>query len=143
MTDINNCILCEKNSKNIIYQNDVYHILLVEDKYYPGYVQLVINDHIKELTDVNHAIAHQIFDAILKLERMIRDVFSPDKLNIASLGNMVPHLHFHIIPRFKSDRHFPNPIWGQVTHNEYTPLPNITNKNTQLIHQIKLIFQEK
>ena len=38
----------------------------------------------------------------------------PDKINLASFGNMVPHLHWHVIPRFKDDMHFPNPIWGQV-----------------------------
>ena len=47
--------------------------------------------------------------------------FKPDKVNIASFGNMVPHLHWHIIPRFEVDRHYPNPIWGEVTHPEYLP----------------------
>ncbi len=143
MTYFNNCILCNKNTKNIIYQHEMYHILLVEDKYYPGYIQLVINDHIKELTDLNHAKAHEVFDVLLTLEQIIRDIFNPDKVNIAIFGNIVPHLHFHIMPRFKSDRHFPNPIWGQVTNNEYMPLQDIINKNIQLVHQIELMFQEK
>ena len=45
-------------------------------------------------------------------EAALRKVMAPDKVNLASLGNVVPHLHWHVIPRFADDPHFPNPVWG-------------------------------
>ena len=49
---------------------------------------------------------------VFELEAGLRDWLRPHKVNLASLGNLVPHLHWHVIPRFRDDPHFPNPIWG-------------------------------
>ena len=46
------------------------------------------------------------------MEEAQQSVLAPDKINLASLGNMVPHLHWHVIPRWRGDRHFPDPIWA-------------------------------
>jgi diadenosine tetraphosphate (Ap4A) HIT family hydrolase len=43
---------------------------------------------------------------------VLRDALAPTKINLAALGNMVPHLHWHVIARFDWDSHFPQPIWG-------------------------------
>jgi diadenosine tetraphosphate (Ap4A) HIT family hydrolase len=50
-------------------------------------------------------------------------VMHPDKINLASLGNMTPHLHWHVIPRFKQDKHFPQPIWGVPQREGNSTLP--------------------
>ena len=49
---------------------------------------------------------------VFELEAGLRELLQPDKINLASLGNAVPHLHWHVIPRFRGDPHFPSPIWG-------------------------------
>ena len=115
------CIFCKQGNEHVLYNCDLYRIIVVEDKYYPGYMQIVANKHIKELSDLGRFEAVDIFRAIWQLETRMRDIFKPDKVNIASFGNMVPHLHWHIIPRFEVDRHYPNSIWGEVTHPEYLP----------------------
>ena len=46
-------------------------------------------------------------------ETAVRRAMHPDKINLASFGNMVPHLHWHVIPRFRGDRHFPRPVWAE------------------------------
>jgi diadenosine tetraphosphate (Ap4A) HIT family hydrolase len=51
--------------------------------------------------------------AVFAVEAALRAVLAPHKINVASLGNMVPHVHWHVIPRFADDAHFPNPIWGE------------------------------
>jgi diadenosine tetraphosphate (Ap4A) HIT family hydrolase len=51
-------------------------------------------------------------DVVLATEHALRELMRPDKVNLASFGNMVPHLHWHVIPRFRDDRHFPEPTWG-------------------------------
>ncbi len=50
---------------------------------------------------------------VLVLEAILREQLKPHKINLASLGNMTPHLHWHVIPRFEADPHFPLPVWGQ------------------------------
>ncbi|MBU1268166.1 MAG: HIT domain-containing protein, partial [Gammaproteobacteria bacterium] len=51
-------------------------------------------------------------DAVVVLEQFVLRVFKADKANIATLGNVVPHLHWHVIPRFTDDKHFPAPVWA-------------------------------
>jgi diadenosine tetraphosphate (Ap4A) HIT family hydrolase len=53
-----------------------------------------------------------MLDWVLRTEKAIRHVMQPDKINLASLGNVVPHLHWHVIPRWRDDRHFPAPVWA-------------------------------
>lgn len=64
------------------------------------------------MSDLSPEDQQGLMQVVLAVERVLRDLLSPDKINLASFGNMVPHLHWHIIPRWKDDRHFPEPIWG-------------------------------
>ena len=132
------CIFCKQENERVLYTCDLYRIIMVDDKYYPGYVQVVTNKHIKELSDLGRFEAVDIFRAIWQLEKRIREVFNPDKVNIASLGNMVPHLHWHIIPRFEADKHFPNPIWGEITNLDYLP----STKLNDLHHNFTLLMSK-
>ena len=61
------------------------------------------------------------------VEQAIRELFKPDKINLASFGNMVPHVHWHIIPRWQDDRHFPEPIWGKVHNDSTNPRPAVSD----------------
>jgi diadenosine tetraphosphate (Ap4A) HIT family hydrolase len=53
-------------------------------------------------------------DVLWQVEHVVREVMQPEKMNLASFGNVVPHLHWHVIPRYIDDAHFPQPVWGQV-----------------------------
>ena len=129
---MNSCVICNDRFEIIIHTNLVCRVILVDDKYYPGYLQVVLNKHIKELTDLTPSDSKIVFDTIWQTELQLRKIFNPDKINIASLGNMVPHLHWHIIPRFKNDRHFPNSIWGDITNEQYIPSPELTRKQLNI-----------
>lgn len=107
------CELCtEVGGELIIHTND-YRVVLVDNPYYPGYCRVIYHHHIKEMTDLSVEKRMNLMHMVWQVEVAIRDVLSPDKINLASLGNQVPHLHWHIVPRFKNDPHFPNPIWGE------------------------------
>ena len=130
------CVFCEhssRGSEKVILSNDVCRVILVADKYYPGYIQIISNSHVKELTDLSSDNALIVFNTILHMEKTIRKIFNPDKVNIASLGNVVPHLHWHIIPRYFNDRHFPNPVWGEILNPEYLPDSHLHRCMTTLI----------
>ena len=69
--------------------------------------------HVAEMSDLCDAERAELLDVVLAVERAQRDVLAPDKINWASFGNMVPHMHWHVIPRWRDDRHFPEPVWGK------------------------------
>lgn len=126
------CYFCLNAGGQILYHCDLYRIILVADEDYPGYLRIITNDHIKELSDLSNSNSIKLYEAVIHCEQIIRQIFNPDKVNIASLGNVTPHLHWHIIPRFKDDRHFPNPIWGAVVNPNTTAVID-ANKLSQLI----------
>jgi diadenosine tetraphosphate (Ap4A) HIT family hydrolase len=64
------------------------------------------------MTDLTPDERQQLMRIVLEVESVLRDALAPDKVNLASLGNMVPHVHWHVIPRFRDDRHYPAPIWA-------------------------------
>ena len=131
-----NCLLCSDVDGELIYKNHLFRIVLAREVDYPGYIRVIVNDHVKELTDLPTEKSWQLFLAVLEVERLIKHCMMPYKINIASLGNVVPHLHWHIIPRYKDDRHFPNPIWGEVTNPEYKPPEELLKNESNLVAMI-------
>jgi diadenosine tetraphosphate (Ap4A) HIT family hydrolase len=106
------CELCDSDGGKVICKNDFLRVVLVEDADYPGFCRVICNDHIKEMTDLEIPQRSQLMMTVCQVEQAIREVMQPDKINLASLGNMTPHLHWHVIPRYRDDKHFPLPIWG-------------------------------
>ena len=110
------CELCEPlNSPGILtlvasHQWRVVRVLDQPD--YPAFWRVIWRDHISELTDLVPDQRSHLMQTVCKVEQVIRSVLQPHKINLASLGNVVPHLHWHIIARWPFDAHFPQPIWG-------------------------------
>ena len=116
---IRDCILCHSEGGELIWRCAPYRLVLVNDfSAYPGYCRLIYNQHITEMSDLAQPIAAQLMNAVLAVEKTLRAVLHPDKINLASLGNQVPHLHWHIIPRWQDDPHFPDPIWATPQRSE-------------------------
>ena len=107
------CELCKATGETLLWHGQHCRVILVEDKDYPGFCRVVWNDHVKEMTDLSFSMRTEIINIVLAVEETVREVMHPDKINLASLGNMTPHLHWHIIPRYADDKHFPNPVWGE------------------------------
>jgi diadenosine tetraphosphate (Ap4A) HIT family hydrolase len=134
------CPLCNPQNEKLIFKNDLFRIVLVGDEAYPGFVRLILNSHIKEMSDLSDTDTNSVFTALIFIEKRIRQLFNPDKINLASLGNVVPHLHWHVIPRFIHDRHFPNPIWGSETNLDYSPTPELLKLQDKLFTLLKQEF---
>ena len=105
------CQLCLQ-SVMPIYADDKLAVILVDDAAYPGFCRVIWNEHVKEMSDLAPADRMKLNDAVWHVELALRDIMAPGKINVASLGNMVPHLHWHVIPRFADDSHFPQPVWA-------------------------------
>lgn len=108
-----NCELCEHQG-DVIISTAQWRVVLIDDPHYPGYCRVIWNTHVKEMSDLAADERTLLMNVVWRVESTIRAVMQPHKMNLASLGNVVPHLHWHVIPRFTDDIHFPNPIWGQV-----------------------------
>ncbi|MFA5081982.1 MAG: HIT family protein [Hydrogenophilaceae bacterium] len=106
------CPLCDTAGQDILWRDDFCRVILVGDPDYPGFCRVILNAHVKEMTDLPPASRQRMMIAVLKVEDALREVLNPDKINLASLGNLVPHLHWHVIPRFAGDRHFPDAVWA-------------------------------
>ena len=108
----NNCALCSNQKYPIIWSNNLIRVLLINDHNYPGYCRVDLISHVKEMTDLDEDIRNMIMEVVFMVEKFIREYLKPDKINLASLGNITPHLHWHIIPRNFDDSHFPESIWS-------------------------------
>jgi diadenosine tetraphosphate (Ap4A) HIT family hydrolase len=108
------CELCEVDGGELIVKTAQLRVVLIDDANYPGFCRVIWNTHVKEMTDLAISDRSSLMQAVCKLEQAVRDVMQPHKINLASLGNMVPHLHWHVIPRYLDDAHFPNPIWAST-----------------------------
>ena len=106
------CPLCDTPGGKTLWQDSVCRVILADEPDYPGFLRVILNAHVKEMTDLAAADQQALMGAVLATEAALREVMAPDKINLASLGNVVPHLHWHVIPRFADDPHFPNPVWG-------------------------------
>ncbi len=112
---MDHCELCAQPGGELLWRGRLCRVVLVggaEGEAYPGFCRVVWNEHRAELSDLVLADSLHLMQVVLGVECAIRDVLQPDKVNLASLGNVVPHLHWHVIPRWKNDCNFPRPIWG-------------------------------
>lgn len=111
------CDLCDNVGGELLWNSALCRIVLVNDPDYPGFCRIVLNRHVREMTDLEAGERSLLLRVLMAVESAVREVMHPDKINLASLGNMTPHVHWHVIPRFENDRHFPNPIWGEAKRN--------------------------
>jgi len=110
----NACVFCDSVGGELLWQNDLCRIVLVDDPNYVGFCRVILNNHIKEMTDLSEADRLSIMQITFTVEQVLRDILQPTKINLASLGNKTPHIHWHIIPRFENDVNFPESIWSKV-----------------------------
>jgi diadenosine tetraphosphate (Ap4A) HIT family hydrolase len=106
------CELCSGLGGKLLWQDKSCRVVLVEDVDYPGFCRVITNQHVREMTDLPAPDRHHLMEIVFAVESSIRDVLAPTKINLASLGNLTPHLHWHVIPRYSLDKNFPQPIWS-------------------------------
>ncbi|MBS1141501.1 MAG: Histidine triad protein [Proteobacteria bacterium] len=122
------CELCSNPGGVVLWQSAQCRVIRVDDPFYPGFCRVIWNEHVREMTDLEPAERDVLMRIVYAVEIVVRQLFSPDKINLASFGNVVPHIHWHIIPRWGDDRHFPEPVWGAVRRDGVTQRPVVSNE---------------
>jgi len=108
------CELCTGPGGDLLWDDAACRVVRVVDPVaapFPGFCRVIWNRHVAEMSELRVADARHFMDVVFATERALRRIMQPDKINLASLGNVVPHLHWHVIPRWRDDSHFPAPIW--------------------------------
>jgi diadenosine tetraphosphate (Ap4A) HIT family hydrolase len=106
------CPLCHDDGGSLVLRTDLLRVVLVDEPEYPGYCRVILAEHVREMTDLDAPRIARLMGVVLAVEDAQRAVLAPLKINLASFGNMTPHLHWHVIPRWADDAHFPQPVWG-------------------------------
>ena len=116
-----NCPLCAEVGGVLVFTGVRWRVIRAEDAAFPAFYRLVWREHVAEFSDLAGAERHECIDAVTAIETVLREQLAPTKINLATLGNVVPHLHWHVIARFDWDSHFPNPVWGAVRREPTVP----------------------
>lgn len=104
------CELCSADGGVVLWRDDFCRVVRPSVEGYPGFVRVIVNRHVKEMTDL--AERARLMQVVFACESALRKLYTPEKVNLASLGNAVPHLHWHVIARFADDAHFPDAFWA-------------------------------
>ena len=116
------CELCRAAGGVLVFQSAHWRVIRAEDAAFPAFYRVVWRAHVAEWSDLSPPDQAALMGAVGAVERVLRDALAPTKINLASLGNVVPHLHWHVIARFDWDSHFPAPVWASPAR-EVVPAP--------------------
>ena len=105
------CVFCDEEGGQRLWQDARCRVVLTDEPF-PGFCRVIWNSHVREMTDLAAPNRAHLMHVVYAVESALRARLTPAKMNLASLGNQTPHLHWHLIPRFADDSHFPNPVWG-------------------------------
>lgn len=108
------CALCAQDGGSLVWRSDKLRVVQVEEDGFPGTYRVIWNAHVAEFSELSAEERAECMDAVVCVERALIEHLEPTKVNLAALGNQVPHLHWHVIARFEWDTHFPNPVWGEA-----------------------------
>lgn len=120
---IGRCVLCDETGGVIMWSNTLARVVNVNDEDHPGFCRVILQWHVREMTDMTDSERGEFMRIVFAVEHVQRKLLSPEKINLACFGNKVAHVHWHVIPRFRSDPHYPNPVWGSRTAGTVRPLP--------------------
>ena len=127
------CLLCETPGGLLVFKNEQFRVIQAVEADFPAFYRVVWNTHVAEFSDLSVEERKVCLNAVVAVEEVLREQLNPTKINLAALGNVVPHLHWHVIARFDWDSHFPGSVWA-------TPQRVVdSQKLTQLARQCEQI----
>lgn len=112
MSKLAGCPLCEAPGGRVVAQTPRWRVVHAEEAGFPAFYRLVWEEHVREFSELSPADRAACMEAVVAIEQVLLRELQPTKVNVATLGNVVPHLHWHVIARFDWDSHFPGPVWA-------------------------------
>jgi diadenosine tetraphosphate (Ap4A) HIT family hydrolase len=107
------CTKWQDDAELRIAELDRCRVLLNRDQFFPGYCFVFTRDHVTELFHLSPPDRDAVMAEVSAVAAALHRAFSPAKINYELLGNMVPHMHWHVVPRQTTDPLWPRPIWSE------------------------------
>lgn len=108
------CPLCDATGGRLVFLGARLRVIHAVEAGFPAFYRVVWTDHVAEWSDLAPIDRALCMEAVAVVEQCLRDALAPVKINLAALGNMVPHLHWHVVARFEWDSRFPSPVWAEA-----------------------------
>ena len=112
MSRVAGCPLCDAPGGRVVATTEAWRLVHAEEPGFPAFYRLVRQDHVREFSQLAPAQRQACMELLAGIEEAMLRHLQPAKMNVASLGNAVPHLHWHVIARFDWDSHFPGAVWA-------------------------------
>jgi diadenosine tetraphosphate (Ap4A) HIT family hydrolase len=116
------CPLCEEAGGLLLWSDADWRLIRVADADFPAFYRVICRRHVAEFSALDAGQRRRCMDLVAAVEQVLVQRLRPTKVNLAALGNMVPHLHWHVIARFDWDSRFPHPVWS-AKQREVDPPP--------------------
>ena len=95
---------------------------------------LVLRRHVAELYDLPAPERATLMEEVSRVAQALARVFRPVKMNYELLGNLVPHVHWHLVPRLATDPALRSPIWT-VEHQAAPLAPAVARERIDSIRR--------
>lgn len=132
MTDCPMCRRWDADSDLRIIELPHSYVILNRDQFFPGYTLLFTKNHATELFHLDRDVRTALMEELTLVAGALYTIYTPDKINYELLGNMVPHIHWHIVPRFASEPLWPRPIWAEP-HDDLLLSPDEYRQRIEII----------
>ena len=109
---LDGCPLCDADGGLLVFKNQKLRVIQALEAGFPAFYRVVWNAHVAEFSSLSLDDRNTCMNAVVAVEQVLREHLKPTKINLAALGNAVPHLHWHVIARFNWDSHFPASVWA-------------------------------
>ncbi|MBA2672067.1 HIT family protein [Ramlibacter sp.] len=106
------CPLCDADGGTLVVRTPRWRLIRADEEGFPAFYRVVWNAHVAEFSQLGAAERAECMEAVAEVEGALLRQLQPAKVNLAALGNMVPHLHWHVIARFGWDSRYPSPVWA-------------------------------
>ena len=120
---------------SLIYENENIKIEIEESEI--PWLKIFTQFPYKEMSEVPSPIKFEIYDLLNMIEKEMIAYYKPKKINIASFGNYMPHVHWHIMARFEEDSYYPEPMWGDKKRESHLNLADFDTFIEKLVEKIK------
>ncbi|CAH2030239.1 HIT family protein [Trichlorobacter ammonificans] len=131
------CSMCTRWTDDVdlrIMEFSHSYLVLNRDQFFPGYCLLFTREHVTELFHLERQVRQELMEEVCRVAAVLAPLFRADKINYELLGNMVPHIHWHLVPRRGDDPLWPRPIWAEP-HRELLLTPEAYRERTAAIRQ--------
>ncbi|AJE16065.1 HIT domain-containing protein [Pseudomonas sp. S5(2021)] len=113
-------------------------LLLMNDANYPWFILVPRREEVSELFQLDVGDQQLLWREATALAEIVKDTFGADKMNVATLGNVVSQLHVHVIARRKGDASWPSPVWGRLPAKPYSD-----EQVAEIRHKLKLVLADQ